>query len=103
MRISCCQLVVPISCPCSCRLQQHWVLQKQQAKEKLHKLVAPLLLMHDPDHLTFKAFGAIRPKLNVSFDSVGVTLRDGTVILQGVTGHFDHSKVNFCVAPGTTG
>ena len=69
------------------------VVQKQQAKEKLHKLVAPLLGMHHPDQLSLQAIGTIRPRLNLSFSEVGATLKDGTIILQGVTGHFNSAKV----------
>lgn len=78
---------------CVHRLQQGVVIQKQQAKEKLHKLVAPLLSMHHPDQLSLQAIGTIQPKLNLSFSEVGATLRDGTIILQGVTGHFNSAKV----------
>ena len=80
------------------------VIQKQQAKEKLHKLVAPLLTMHNAHELSLQALGAIQPKLNLSFSEVGATLRDGTIILQGVTGHFNNAKVAmhsvccFCVS-----
>ena len=69
------------------------MIQKQQAKEKLHKLVAPLLTMHNAHQLSLQALGAIQPKLNLSFSEVGATLRDGTIILQGVTGHFNNAKV----------
>ena len=69
------------------------MIQRQQAKEKLHKLVAPLLAMHNPDQLSLQALGAIQPKLNLSFSELGATLKDGTIILQGVTGHFNHAKV----------
>ncbi len=72
------------------------VIQKQQAKEKLHKLVAPLLTMHNAQQLSLQALGAIQPKLNLSFSEVGATLRDGTIILQGVTGHFNNAKVSTC-------
>lgn len=77
----------------SCRLHQGVVIQKQQAKEKLHKLVAPLLAMHNPEQLSLQALGAIQPKLSLSFSEVGATLKDGTIILQGVTGHFNNAKV----------
>ena len=76
------------------------VIQKQQAKEKLHKLVAPLLTMHNAHELSLQALGAI----HLSFSEVGATLRDGTIILQGVTGHFNNAKVAmhsvccFCVS-----
>lgn len=76
-----------------CRLQQGVVIQKQQAKEKLHKLVAPLLAMHNAEQLSLQALGAIQPKLSLSFSEVGATLKDGTIILQGVTGHFNNAKV----------
>ncbi|KAK9803611.1 hypothetical protein WJX72_004863 [[Myrmecia] bisecta] len=75
------------------RLQQEEDLRKQAAQEKLHRLVAPLLALHGPGNLSYKAFGTIRPKLNVRFENMGVRLRDGTVILDGVTGSFGHSKV----------
>ena len=84
------------ACP-ACRLQQGVVIQKQQAKEKLHKLVAPLLAMHNAHQLSLQALGAITPKLNLSFSEVGATLKDGTIILQGVTGHFNNAKV--CCRP----
>ena len=81
-----------------CRLQQGVVIQKQQAKEKLHKLVAPLLSMHSADQLSLSALGAIQPKLNLSFSEVGATLRDGSIILQGVTGHFNRGQVQSAVS-----
>ena len=34
-------------------------------------------------------------KLNLSFSEVGITLRDGSIILQGVTGHFNRGQVDF--------
>ena len=77
-----------------CRLQQGVVIQRQQAREKLHKLVAPLLAMHSADQLSLKALGVIQPKLNLSFSEVGATLKNGTIILQGVTGHFNNAKVS---------
>ena len=69
---------------------------KQGAKDKLRRLVAPLLGITTagggPSVLAFKAFGAIRPRISLRFEGVGVTLRNGTVVLQGVTGRFSHSK-----------
>lgn len=71
------------------------MVQRQQAKEKLHKLVAPLLAMHNAEQLSLQALGAIQPKLSLSFSEVGATLKDGTIILQGVTGHFNNAKVRY--------
>ena len=70
---------------------------KQGAKDKLRRLVAPLLgataAGGGPSAvLAFKAFGAIRPRISLRFEGVGVTLRNGTAVLQGVTGRFSHSK-----------
>ena len=71
---------------------------KQGAKDKLRRLVAPLLgittggVGGGPSAMAFKAFAAIRPRISLRFEDVGVTLRNGSVILQGVTGRFSHSK-----------
>ena len=92
-KIECC--LCNTTCAWMRRLQQGVVIQKQQAKEKLHKLVAPLLSMHSADQLSLSALGAIQPKLNLSFSEVGATLRDGSIILQGVTGHFNRGQVDF--------
>ena len=64
------------------RLQQERVIKKQQAREKLRRLVAPLLQHHDPSTLALRAFGHIRPKLSVSFEQMHVRLRNGTTILE---------------------
>ena len=45
-----------------------------------------------PSSLAFKAFSTIRPRISLRFEGVGVTLRNGTIILEGVTGRFSHSK-----------
>lgn len=74
-----------------CRLQQERVIRKQQAREKLRRLAAPLLLHHDPSTLALRAFGPIRPKLSVSFERMHVRLRNGTTILQAslkLSSHF---------------
>ncbi|DBB02881.1 TPA: hypothetical protein ACH3X1_013486 [Trebouxia sp. C0004] len=92
-----------VACDAYIRLQQGVVIQKQQAKEKLHKLVAPLLTMHNAHQLSLQALGAIQPKLNLSFSEVGATLRDGTIILQGVTGHFNNAKVAAVMGPSGAG
>lgn len=92
-----------VACDAYIRLQQGVVIQKQQAKEKLHKLVAPLLSMHSADQLSLSALGAIQPKLNLSFSEVGATLRDGSIILQGVTGHFNRGQVAAVMGPSGAG
>ncbi len=69
-------------------------MKKQGAKEKLRRLVAPLLgVAGQGSSLAFKAFSSIRPRISLRFEGIGVTLRDGTVILDSVNGHFSHSKV----------
>jgi hypothetical protein len=83
--------------PGPCRLQQERLLKKQAAQDKLQRLVAPLLALHDPQTLAFNAFGAIRPRITLRFEEMGVRLRDGTVVLAGVTGRFSHSTV-CCIA-----
>ncbi len=76
------------------RLQQERLMKKQGAKEKLRRLVAPLLgVAGQGSSLAFKAFSSIRPRISLRFEGIGVTLRDGTVILDSVNGHFSHSKV----------
>lgn len=69
-------------------------MKKQGAKDKLRRLVAPLLGLTGPPNnsLAFKAFSSIRPRITLRFEGMGVTLRNGTVILEGVNGHFSHSK-----------
>jgi hypothetical protein len=75
------------------RLQQDRLIKKQGAKDKLRRLVAPLLGLTGPSsRRAFKAFSTIRPRISLRFEGMGVTLRDGTVILEGVNGHFSHSK-----------
>ena len=84
---------------CNRRLNQDRLRKKQGAKDKLRRLVAPLLgITGAPGSsggcsLAFKAFSTIRPRISLRFEGIGVTLRDGTVILEGVNGHFRHSKV----------
>lgn len=65
---------------------------RQNAKDKLQQLVAPLLCLHDPQALAFKAFGHIRPRISLRFEECGLLLRDGRSVLSGVTGYFGHSK-----------
>ncbi len=81
------------------RLNQDRLRKKQGAKDKLRRLVAPLLGITGASggKLAFKAFSTIRPRISLRFEGVGVTLRDGTVILEGVNGHFRHSKVRSLV------
>ena len=80
----------------TCRLNQDRLRKKQGAKDKLRRLVAPLLGITGASggSLAFKAFSSIRPRISLRFEGIGVTLRDGTVILEGVNGHFRHSKVS---------
>ena len=80
---------------CTCRLNQDRLRKKQGAKDKLRRLVAPLLGITGAQggSLAFKAFSSIRPRISLRFEGIGVTLRDGTAILEGVNGHFRHSKV----------
>ena len=79
---------------CISRLNQDRLRKKQGAKDKLRRLVAPLLGITGASggKLAFKAFSTIRPRISLRFEGVGVTLRDGTAILEGVNGHFRHSK-----------
>ena len=74
------------------RLQQDRLVLRQAAKDKLQQLVAPLLCLHDPQALAFKAFGTIRPRISLRFEECGLRLRDGRTILSSVTGYFGHSK-----------
>ncbi|KAL3159875.1 hypothetical protein ABBQ38_010273 [Trebouxia sp. C0009 RCD-2024] len=92
-----------VACEAYIRLHQGVVIQRQQAKEKLHKLVAPLLALHNADQLSLQALGAIHPRLSLSFSEVGATLKDGTIILQGVTGHFNNAKVAAVMGPSGAG
>ena len=82
------------------RLNQDRLRKKQGAKDKLRRLVAPLLGITGASggSLAFKAFSSIRPRISLRFEGIGVTLRDGTVILEGVNGHFRHSKVRLRTA-----
>ncbi len=86
------------------RLNQDRLRKKQGAKDKLRRLVAPLLGITGASggKLAFKAFSTIRPRISLRFEGVGVTLRDGTAILEGVNGHFRHSKVRGLVSHART-
>lgn len=68
-------------------------MRRQAAKDKLQQLVAPLLSLHDPRTLAFKAFGTIRPRISLRFEECGLLLRDRRAVLSGVTGYFGHSRV----------
>ncbi|BDA44911.1 probable broad substrate specificity ATP-binding cassette transporter at N-terminal half [Coccomyxa sp. Obi] len=86
------------------KLQQERLIKKQSAKEKLRRLVAPLLgVAGQGSSLAFKAFSSIRPRISLRFEGIGVTLRDGTVILDSVNGHFSHSKVVAIMGPSGAG
>ncbi|KAK9908170.1 hypothetical protein WJX75_003729 [Coccomyxa subellipsoidea] len=86
------------------KLQQERLMKKQGAKEKLRRLVAPLLgVAGQGSSLAFKAFSSIRPRISLRFEGIGVTLRDGTVILDSVNGHFSHSKVVAIMGPSGAG
>ena len=83
-------------CRSECRLQQGRLVKRQTAKEKLRKLVAPLSTTPPGGAAGVQAMGAVRPRISVSFEGLGVALPDGTPVLNGVTGRFSHSKVCCC-------
>jgi len=75
----------------------------QSAKERLWKLLNPLLASHCAKPKSFRAFRAIRPKITFQFDNMGLTLRGGKTILSGVTGSFHHSRIAAIMGPSGAG
>ena len=71
-------------------MQEH----SQEARDRLWKLLSPLLAAQQHGRITaFRAFKAVRPRITIAFEDLGLVLHDGMTILSGVTGKFEHSKV----------
>jgi ABC-type phosphate transport system ATPase subunit len=86
------------------RLNQRRLGRTQAARERLWKLLNPLFAsQHHSRSQAFRAFKAIRPKINVEFEDLGLTLHDGTAILSGVSGRFSHSRVAAIMGPSGAG
>ena len=75
----------------------------QSAKERLWKLLNPLLASNCGKPKSFRAFRAIRPKITFEFENMGLTLRGGKNILSGVTGSFHHSRIAAIMGPSGAG
>eukprot|EP00889_Picochlorum_renovo_P008336 jgi/Picre1/35366/NNA_002828.t1 len=75
----------------------------QAARERLWKLLNPLLASNHTKTKSFRAFRAIRPKITFEFSNMGLTLRGGKNILSGVTGSFHHSRIAAIMGPSGAG
>jgi len=86
------------------RMNQRKLGRTQAARERLWKLLNPLFAsqQHSKSQ-AFRAFKAIRPKITIEFDNLGLTLRDGHSILSGVSGKFTHSRVAAIMGPSGAG
>jgi ABC-type multidrug transport system ATPase subunit len=86
------------------RMNQRKLGRTQAARERLWKLLNPLFAsqQHSKSQ-AFRAFKAIRPKITIEFDNLGLTLRDGHSILSGVSGRFTHSRVAAIMGPSGAG
>lgn len=86
------------------RINQRRLARTQSAKERLWKLLNPLFAsqQHSKSQ-AFRAFKVIRPKINVQFENLGLTLHDGTPILSDVSGRFNHSRVAAIMGPSGAG
>lgn len=86
------------------RVSQRRLARTQLARERLWKLLTPLLAsQHHSKIQSFRAFKAIRPKITLEFENLGLTLHDGTPILSGVSGSFTHSRVAAIMGPSGAG
>lgn len=84
------------------RVNQRRLQRTQVARERLWKMLNPIFASHH--HSTsFRAFKSIRPKLDLEYTNLGLTLHDGTTILSGVTGKFEHSRVSAIMGPSGAG
>ena len=85
-------------------MNQRKLGRTQAARERLWKLLNPLFAsqQHSKSQ-AFRAFKAIRPKITIEFDNLGLTLRDGHSILSGVSGRFTHSRVAAIMGPSGAG
>jgi ABC-type transport system involved in cytochrome bd biosynthesis fused ATPase/permease subunit len=86
------------------RINQKRLARTQAARERLWKLLNPLFAsqQHSKSH-AFRAFKVIRPKINIEFEDLGLTLHDKTPILSGVSGRFAHSRVAAIMGPSGAG
>ena len=86
------------------RMNQRKLARTQIARERLWKLLNPLFAsqQHSKSQ-AFRAFKAIRPKITIEFDNLGLTLHDGHSILSGVSGCFTHSRVAAIMGPSGAG
>ena len=75
----------------------------QAARERLWKLLNPLLASNHSKAKSFRAFRAIRPKITFEFSNMGLTLRGGKAILSGVSGSFHHSRIAAIMGPSGAG
>ncbi len=85
------------------RVNQRKVGRTQSAKERLWKLLNPLLASNSSKSKSFRAFRAIRPKITFEFTNMGLTLRGGKSILSGVSGSFHHSRIAAIMGPSGAG
>lgn len=86
------------------RINQKRVARTQAARERLWKLLNPLFASQQlSKSLSFRAFKAVRPKINLEFEDLGLTLNDGVPILSGITGKFCHSRVAAILGPSGAG
>lgn len=86
------------------RAAQRRSLHTQEARDRLWRLLDPLLAPHHRRSKgSFRAFSSIRPRLHVEFRELGLTLHDGRTILAGITGRFEHSKVAAVMGPSGAG
>ena len=85
------------------RVNQAKLGRTQSAKERLWKLLNPLLASNSLKSKSFRAFKAIRPKITFEFSGMGLTLRGGKTILSGVSGSFHHSRIAAIMGPSGAG
>jgi len=85
------------------RVNQRRIGRTQSARERLWKLLNPLLASNSVKAKSFRAFKAIRPKITLEFEDMGLTLHGGKTILSGVSGAFHHSRVAAIMGPSGAG
>ncbi|PRW59962.1 white-brown complex 30 [Chlorella sorokiniana] len=82
-------------------INQKRLARQQEAQDRLWRVLHPLLAPGAGQ--SFRAFKAIRPRLTLEFEGLGLELPDGRSILHDVTGRFEHSRLAAVMGPSGAG
>jgi ABC-type lipoprotein export system ATPase subunit len=82
------------------------VARQRENRERVAILIQPLLnpnAQYNAKVAHLKLFRNIQPLISIKFTQLGLTLKDGSSILSGVTGEFQHSKLYAVMGPSGAG